>query len=203
MAESSPELNPVLAEQQRAWLTAAQAGDDDAREQLCVSYRHDVVAYISSRVGADQDTAEDIAQTTMMRLWSYDLSEFQDRGDGLKPLVVTIAKNAWRDNRRSLIRRKSVVTDEVDVYGDIYYPTAGTTAEQRADDRAEIEYLIAKLAERMVQTGTGSDTLSALLLFADGYTDAEIAELQNTTTLNVRQRVSRARRVLKKILEVD
>jgi RNA polymerase sigma-70 factor (ECF subfamily) len=97
--------NPTDSDQ-RMLLAAAQAGDEQAFQQLIAPYRHALDVHCYRMLGSVQD-AEDLAQETLLRAWRA-LDRFEPRAQ-FQTWLYRIATNACLDELARRPRRPGLI----------------------------------------------------------------------------------------------
>ncbi|MEM8547335.1 MAG: RNA polymerase sigma factor [Pseudomonadota bacterium] len=135
------------------------------------------------RLSGDPDLANDALQNTFLQAWQ---SRDTFRGDGARPWLFVIARNASRR-----LRTPPVATPAAETADPGADPAAAQTARETA---AQLEHALAKLPE---------DTREAIVLSRVAGLDLdEIAGILGTTNGALRVRLSRGLAALKKELEL-
>lgn len=146
-------------------------------------FNHNIVAMrdellaAALRLSGNSDTAEDLVQEVMLRLW--DMRSKLDRHTCHKALALTILRNKFYDEQRHAR----------------FETPAKTTADERGREDTRVEtvdevVLIEKIME-------GLPPLQAQILRMkeiDGYDKEEIMKITGCTAESLRQNLSRARR---------
>jgi len=173
-------------------LPAARAGDDRAFAEL-VAATQGIVASIALAIVRDVQHSEDVAQEVYLQVWTK-LDELRN-ADSFLPWLREMTRNRSRD---SLRRRKSRPGDAPNADPDREF--ARLTARDRASDA-----LVAD--ERARALDEAFDALEPevrevlTLYYREGESTAQVAALLDLRPATVRQRLSRARRSLKKGVE--
>ena len=146
-------------------------------ETLYRSYAHDVRRFAYGLTGNAAD-ADDIAATTFARAWS---SNRAIKATTARGYLFAIARNLWRDQRRTL----RTTTHEVDGLADPADPESVAIGQERSD-----------AVMRAIDALAPGDR-EALLLRAGGLGYAEIAHVLSISITAAKARVFRARQKLK------
>ena len=173
-------------------LTAWAAADLDAAFPAVVR-EHGSVAYSTAlRLGLQPADAEDLAAETFARAYAA-MREYPPeriRQLRLRPWLVTIALNLWRNRLRAAARRPAPVPlDAADP------PDAAAGPEQRAlaaDGQRDLAHLLAGLPE--------DQRVPVVLRHVVGLTYDEIAEVLGCPVGTAKSHVSRGLRALRALL---
>lgn len=148
-----------------------------------------VVVTTARRILAEPAEAEDVAQETMLRLWTsaakLDLDPF-----GLRPWLRRVATNLAIDRVRS--RRREVVTDEVPEVEVAPAQQAGLDA---GDLTARVNQALSLLPERQ--------RLAITLFHYEGLSQSEVGQALGVSDEAVESLLARARRALKTSLKTE
>ncbi|AEM87385.1 RNA polymerase sigma factor [Streptomyces violaceusniger] len=173
--------------------TRVRAGDPDAFGQLfdeCASvvYRHAV------RLTGDWGMADDIVSLTFLEAWR--LRERLLPGDGsLRPWLLGIATNVTRNTTRAARRHQAALANlpPPDPVPDF--------ADEVTQRLADIEELAA--AQKALRTMRRGEREVFTLCVWEGLDAATVAEALGVATGTVRARLSRARKRLRKLTELE
>jgi RNA polymerase sigma-70 factor, ECF subfamily len=170
---------------QRALLTAAQAGDELAFRRLVEPYRHALEVHCYRMLGSAHD-AEDLAQETLLRAWRA-LERFEPRAQ-FQTWLYRIATNACLNELERRPRRPEPVEPFPDTPRDeasaaTYDPAA------RYAIREGMELALLRAIQELPARQR------AVLIFRDvlGWTASEVAELLESTVASVNSALQRAR----------
>jgi len=134
----------------------------------------------AQRLTGDDDSAEDMVQEVMLKLWS--MRETLDRYDNKKALAVTIMRNIQTDRWRHSRFESGKEIAEYDLKGE------DLTAEHR-DESALISRIVGHLPPLQRQIFTMKEI--------EGYDSKEIMRIIGCTQESLRQNLSRARRKIR------
>ncbi len=162
-----------------ALLRRASEGDREAFEGLLEPHRQAVATFLRRLLG-DSD-AEDAVQTTFLQAWKA-ISTFEG-GRPLRPWLITIALNEARK-----LRRTTTWLIPTDNLPPVVAPLSPDTTD-RAGTCARILAILAGLPDEQRAT--------LLLRFQEGFTPAEIAQVEGVSVNAIRLRLSRAIRSLR------
>jgi RNA polymerase sigma-70 factor (ECF subfamily) len=176
--------NPANNDQRRL-LAAAQAGDEQAFQELIEPYRHALHVHCYRMLGSAQD-AEDLAQETLLRAWRA-LARFEPRAQ-FQTWLYRIATNACLDELERRPRRPELIDPFPDrPLGESDAPVYDPAARYAIREGMELALV------RAIQELPGSQR--PVLIFRDvlGWTAPEVAELLDTTVASVNSALQRAR----------
>ncbi|MDI1449656.1 sigma-70 family RNA polymerase sigma factor [Polyangium sp. 6x1] len=172
----------------RALLARAQAGDREAFRSLYQDLYDPVSRFVGRRVRRREDV-EDLVGRVFHKLLEH-LGDVDLRRGSVRMYVLSIARNAVIDHARA--RREGTPIDDV--------------APILADDRATpLDSLVQKERIRALRAAVAAlpDHVQEVLAlrYGDGLEHAEIAALLGESTAAVKQRLSRAQRSLREVLQ--
>lgn len=166
-------------------VSAAQAGEPDAAEELVRAYAKRLSAYLYRLTGSVHDS-EDLMQETFARFFGA-LDGYRNDGH-LKAYLFRIASNL-ASHRAARAHRRDVDLDHASQVAD---GAPGPYQQAAARDQAR------GLAERLSRLP--ADQREALLLRTqEGMDYAQIAEVQGASVSAVKVRVFRAREALREV----
>lgn len=160
----------------------AQNGDEQAMTSL-ITLHKGLVFTIISRMTNDYHMSEDLTQDTFIRAF-VNIGKVKS-GEHFRPWLCTIARNIVRDYFR---KSKSNATISFDQVKEFHGQWDETTRR-----RVIVQNALAKLAEK--------DRILLTLTYYEGLSLREVAEAMKMTESNVKVRVHRARKKLRKHLE--
>ncbi len=167
------------------YLSTIDSKEDRSKfEQLYITYRQRMF-YIANRILKDEYLSEDAVHQAFLRI--IDNLDKIDKVDCHKTqgFIVVIVENIAIDFYRKRKRENNISFDEIEIY----------IGDMREDDIPilnDIETAILKLP-------TNYSTVLRLK-FSQGYSNKEISDILNISEENVRQRISRGKKRLAKIL---
>jgi RNA polymerase sigma-70 factor (ECF subfamily) len=148
-----------------------------------------VVVTTARRILAEPTEADDVAQETMLRLWTtaakLDLGPF-----GLRPWLRRVATNLAIDRVRS--RRREVVTDDVP---EVEVPPSQQAGLDSGDLTARVNQALSLLPERQ--------RLAITLFHYEGLSQSEVGQALGVSDEAVESLLARARRALKTSLKTE
>ena len=171
-----------------AMLSAVGSGDQAAFRRLSERHLGAIVA-VARRILNDEAEAEDVAQETMLRLWTQ-AATLQVPPAGIRPWLRRVATNLSLDRLRS--RRRTDVTDEVPEQPQ--EPEQGRDLEQR-EISARVAAALAALPERQ--------RLALVLFHFEGRSQVDVGAALGVSDEAVESLLSRARRALRAALKDD
>lgn len=170
----------------------AQRGDADAFERLARPCGPTLYRVAASCLGAQDADVADAVQSALIAAWRNIGSLREPRH--FKTWLVRITINACRQ-----LQRGRAATVPLEAVGeerlDASLREAGRTDEVASDTDDSFRALVAAAGEGCA--------LAITLYYGEGYSTAEIAELLDTTTENVRQRLFRGRKRIARALGCD
>ncbi|MBI3951487.1 MAG: sigma-70 family RNA polymerase sigma factor [Acidobacteria bacterium] len=176
----------------------ARDGDEQAFEELVNKHSSRVLS-IAARFFRQPELREDIVQEVFIKVFQS-LSSFQP-GAPFEPWLTRIAVNACYDQLRRAQRRKelmfSEITDQEADWLNRHYSLQSVELFEQEEQRK----VAAGLAEKVLTTLVPEDRMALLLFERDGLTTAEIARALGWSRTNVKVRLFRARRALRKTIE--
>ena len=176
--------NPTDSDQ-RMLLAAAQAGDEQAFQQLIAPYRHALDVHCYRMLGSVQD-AEDLAQETLLRAWRA-LDRFEPRAQ-FQTWLYRIATNACLDELARRPRRPELIDPFPDrPVGEAEAPLYDPAARYALREGMELALV------RAIQQLPGRQR--PVLIFRDvlGWSAPEVAELLESSVASVNSALQRAR----------
>ena len=184
-------MSDVLALRLAPDVTAAARGDQQAFARL-VDVTRNTVASITLSILRDIELSRDVAQEVYLMVWR-DLRKLRDPASfmpWLRQLTRNRAHQALRAHVRSRRRVMSVGDDVLDAVSDPR-PDA-LQALLSAEDRAALTTAIEELPEASREV--------VLLYYREGQSAAQVAQLLDLSEAAVKQRLSRARSMLRSAL---
>jgi len=184
------------------FVAAAVAGDRDAAAELIE--RHAAAVYaVCLGLLADPDRAEDIAQDALLKAIEK-LATLRDPAT-FRSWLLSIARNLCRDHWKLSQRRQELLAERVEraefrVVGDTAAapdPIPGMATPPGVDGEnagPDLQMALARLPEKF--------RLPLLLYYFDGLSSARVGEALGISATGAGARLCRARRALRRILEV-
>jgi len=171
----------------------AQAGPsvNSERVETLFELHHDRVFRTAYRVTGSAADAEDVLQTVFLRIARG--QEGADAADNTEAYLSRAAINASLDLLRSRKRSNAVALDDVENHASVSQFVSQQNPETHHQDR-ELRKLI---REAIAKLGATAGQMFALRYF-EGYGNAEIAGIMNTSPLVVGVTLHRARARLRK-----
>lgn len=164
----------------------AQVAEGDARAFAVLSERHlDRIHALAWRLTGNAADAEDVAQEVFVRLWTK-APDWRPGAARLSTWLYRVAFNLSIDWQRRSRRQAERPLDDAAVLEDPA-PGAEETLAAKGRDRA-VETAIHGLPERQ--------RAAILLTYAEGFSNAEVAEILETSVKSVESLLVRARREL-------
>jgi RNA polymerase sigma-70 factor (ECF subfamily) len=165
-------------------ISATLAGDEEAFAAL-VRRHQGRVFRLAGRFFRQRQDVEEVAQETFLRAW-LKLGTYKARAPFEHWLTRLCLRCAY-----DRLRRPSQSPGVSETYEELQDPAAATAADPTA--RLEVERLLAGLQP--------ADRFLLVLLEAEGWSVAEIAERLGWSRVNVKVRAHRARQRLRRVLE--
>lgn len=174
--------------EEMAWVTRAQTGDDEAFTQLVEAYQTHVYNLCYRMLG-EPESAEDAAQETFLRAYQH-LHRY-DRKRPFATWLLSIAAHYCIDRlRRRKFTMTSIDLDEDE--GGFELPDANApnpeSETMQSEQRRRMQGLLTRL--------DSVDRAAIVLRYWEDYSEAEIAQTLNLTVSAVKSRLHRARREL-------
>ncbi|BFO17851.1 sigma-70 family RNA polymerase sigma factor [Streptomyces sp. KM77-8] len=182
----TPEERESADELITSWALTARGGDPEAVEKFVRALQRDV-RYFVGYLGADPETADDLAQDTFLRALGS-LHRFEGRSSA-RVWLLSIARRAVIDNYRYASARPRLAdTDD--------WQAAAERAQERGLPGFEDGIALAELLDALPAERREAFVLTQLV----GLPYAEAAELSGCPVGTVRSRVARARAALTRSL---
>jgi RNA polymerase sigma-70 factor (ECF subfamily) len=178
---------------ERALIQRAQAGDEDAFEQL-VTMHADRVYGALRRFGLDPGEADDVAQDVFLRAWRS-----LDRFEGRAQLSTWLYRIAFNEAQRRLARNASA-TVGVDPAGEDRLQTIHGPASERPEARLEDQELTTML-EHALRELPDEWRAAVVLRDLEGLSTAEAARIVGVREPAFKSRLHRGRMQLRVLLE--
>jgi RNA polymerase sigma-70 factor (ECF subfamily) len=185
--------NPDADALDQADMARLQAGHDGALNDLMTRHAGVLHGFLSRFIG-DEDSADDLAQETFVRVY-LNRSTFKT-GTRFSPWLFTIAGNLARNHLRTRSRRPEVPLDAPGPGGGsgiaAYVPGSDPTPDEgmlRAERNSEIRRAVAALPDDLRE--------AVVLCELEDRAVAEAAGLLSTTVKAVESRLYRARKQLR------
>lgn len=195
MAAGDPRL--ALASDEMAELISriAEQRDREAFQALFLHYGPRVKGLLL-RKGADQDTAEDLMQETMLSVWNKASLYHSGRGS-VSTWIFTIARNLRIDRLRKESARHFEDIDEMEIGpGDVSEADEAVAQDERVISRQEGERVTEALAEL-----PDEQAVILRLAFEEDLSQREISEQLGLPLGTVKSRMRLAYRKLRLALE--
>ena len=162
----------------------AQDGDEQAMAEIITIHKV-LINTIIFRMVNDPELSKDLTQETFIRFFlKLDKIKYPDK---TRTWLCRIARNIVYDHFRKEKRRKTVSIEDIP-------ETTGESNIEKRHRKMIIQDALQRLKER--------DRMILTLAYYEGFNMAEIAEIMNLSTNNVKVRLYRARLKLKEELEV-
>ncbi len=186
MRTLSPPLIPltfstmtVESDEDALWVRAARGGDRDAFARLVVKYQGRVFR-LASRFFRHREDVEEAAQETFLTAWRK-----LDRYSGRAPFEHWLTRVCLNTSLTLLRKRPTNVALEREV----------STTSNGTEAKLDAARLIAQLSP--------ADAMVLKLMYAEGWSVAEVADRMGWSQANVKVRAHRARRKLRRTVEED
>lgn len=187
------DLQPPNPTQERQWIDAAKAGDQDAFEALIRLYEKKVFA-LTKRLCANPDDAQEAAQEAFLAAWQG-LPFFRGESS-FATWLYRLTSNACMDLLRKEQRRQSAAgpsLDDEDANVEVAAPAGDPQTEA---ERSELSHAI----ERGLRSLSADYRAVLLLREIHQRSYEEIAETLDVDLGTVKSRISRGRKLLRKYL---
>lgn len=178
---------------ERQLITAAQAGDNDALNELIEYHWQPIYQFIAFKIGNPQD-AQDLAQETFVRAFRA-LPRYQERNATFRTYLGKIALNLIADYWRKLGRSPQTV--DVTDYRGLLEDTEIRPEDQvvKTEREREVAEALAQLPEEQRQV--------VQMRLLSGYSVQETAEKMSKTEAAVKMLQQRALANLRKIININ
>src|SRR5262245_57831073 len=178
----------------------ARAGSDAAFVVLMARHRNDIY-WLAFRFLGNRSDAEDIVQETFFRAWRS-ISSFDGRAQirtWLYRIAINLAGMHWRASNRRQTESLQALLPHVEESGDSEATETAWTG-RRADDVIEQKQFAQQVQEAFEHLCDSHRAVFALRDLEGGTTE-EVASALSISPANVRQRLLRARKNLRRHLE--
>lgn len=156
-------------------------------EKLYKKYKQ-MMFYIANKILRDIYLSEDVVHQAFIRIMNnLDKIEEVD-SKKTKAFVVVIVENIAIDCYRKRKKENRVSFDEIEIY--------------ISDETEKDNLILSDIEEAILRIQTNYASVLRLK-YAQGYSNKEISEILNISEENVRQRISRGKKKLQEILNVD
>jgi RNA polymerase sigma-70 factor (ECF subfamily) len=174
------------------------AGDEPAFEELVAKYGKRVLG-IAARFFRQPEVREDIVQEVFIKIFQS-VGSFR-RNEPFEPWLTRITVNTCYDHLRQMHRRKELtfshITNQEAEWLNRQYSLHAVEVFEREEQRR----VAAELAEKILATLSPEEQMALLLYERDGLSTAEIANVMGWSRTNVKVKLFRARRALRKTLD--
>jgi RNA polymerase sigma-70 factor (ECF subfamily) len=192
------EIEPSSPVKEGHLIDRARAGDEAAFEQLVAAHGKRVLS-IAARFFRQPDVREDIAQEVFIKVYQS-LDSFRI-GEPFEPWLTRITLNACYDHLRQIQRRKELKLSEITEDETAWLERQGSALAMKTFEQDREREVAAGLAEKVFDTLSPDDRMALLLYERDGFSTAEIAQVLGWSRANVKVRLLRARRSLRRSIE--
>uniref|UniRef100_UPI003F496632 RNA polymerase sigma factor n=1 Tax=Actinoplanes sp. CA-151224 TaxID=3239904 RepID=UPI003F496632 len=172
---------------------------DDAEEKAYEAFYLEIIRPLARRalvLGCPAHRAEEIAREVLVKIWQQWEKLAPWTEDHRTAYAMRSVRNAVRDMRRSDGRRRETPVEDVQVA--IRNPAGASHVERTVVDRDE-----AKRVWAFVKKNLPDREREVLLLMADGFSAAEIADELRINPSTVRSHLQRARKSLNSYREEE
>jgi RNA polymerase sigma-70 factor (ECF subfamily) len=191
-AESAVKIRPAITQVKPAGTTVSDGGNSAIESVEGLFQQHNQRVFRTAyRVTGSAADAEDVLQTVFLRMTRG--QEAANTAENVEAYLCRAAVNASLDLLRSRKRSKAVAIDDLEGEASVASFSAGKNPETHHEDR-ELRNLI---REAVGKLGDTAGQMFALRYF-EGYGNAEIAQIMNTSALVVGVTLHRARTRLRK-----
>ncbi|MCA9613515.1 MAG: RNA polymerase sigma factor [Sandaracinus sp.] len=175
---------------ERALVDALRRGDRAAFDVAFDRFRPRIFSFLA-RLGGDRALAEDLTQETFLRLASHAQSLAPDTK--LRAWLFAVARNLQRDHRRKRLLDLDRL-ESLSLWPERRVPVSSPLDLTEADEtRRRLEHALLRVPEPMRE--------ALLLVVVEGLSNDDAAEVLGLRPDALRQRVSRARALLREALE--
>lgn len=188
MPTPTHQVSPLTEEQQL--LKRFAAGEINAFWQLFQQYRDHLWRCCLKWTKGNSTEAEDLLSQAMLKAWEK-VQKFAGKIDNFKSWLTTLTRNFWIDITR---RRGSAAVEDIEVYGE-RHELGLVSVEQTPESALESEEKN-KVIRRAIEELPNWLRETFILHYYRGLSNPEIAQEQEISDVNVRQRISRARKIL-------
>lgn len=161
-------------------------------EEVYHLYKKDLL-YIANDILNDYYEAEDVVQTAFVKFSDYLYEDIDVKSHKTKALIVLIVRNL---SFNIYNQRKNRPTANIDELEDVIFDEANISPEVNVL-RLDRTYEIAKSLSKI--NSSYADILALKYTFE--YSNSEIATILSISEVNVRKRLSRAKKALKNIIK--
>lgn len=170
------------------YLNTIKSVEDKSKfEQLYIKYRQ-TMFYTANRIIKDEYLAEDIVHQAFLRIMDNLDKIDENNCHKTKAFIVVIVENIAIDFYRKRKRGKHISFDDMEVY--------------IKDIKNENDFILNEVEESILKLPINYSTVLRLK-YSQGYSNKEISEILKITEENVRQRISRGKNKLAKILDKE
>lgn len=170
------------------YLSLIEAEEDKRKfERIYDSYKQ-TMFYAANRILKNHHTAEDAVHQAFLRLINHLDKINENDCHKTRAFLVVITEHIAIDIYRKLKRANTLSFDELEIY---------------IADNSPPEYEVIDNVSSAIDSLPVNYSTVLRLKFSQGYNDSEIAQILDITEDNVRQRISRARKKLKQLLQKE
>jgi RNA polymerase sigma-70 factor (ECF subfamily) len=177
----------------------AREGDEEAFEEIVRRYSPRVF-YTASKFFRQRAQVEDIAQDVFLKAFT-ELKKFEGRGS-FEGWLTRITTNRCLNELRGAKRRPEAVVSNLSEEQSDWLDAQLATKSAEIHKASEQSRIAADLAERVLATMSADDRLVLTLLDGEGLSVKEVAEHAGWSQAKVKVQAFRARRRMRKAVEV-
>lgn len=170
------------------YLNIIESVEDKSKfEQLYITYRQ-TMFYVANRIIKDEYLAEDIVHQAFLRIMDNLDKIDENNCHKTRGFIVVIVENIAIDFYRKRKSGSNISFDEMEVY--------------IKDIKNENDFTLNGVEEAILKLPINYSAVLRLK-YSQGYSNEEISEILKITEENVRQRISRGKNKLAKILDEE
>lgn len=170
------------------YISMIESREDKRKFEKFYKKYKQIMFYIANKILRDVYLSEDVVHQAFIRIMNnLDKIEEVD-SKKTKAFVVVIVENIAIDCYRKRKKENRVSFDEIEIY--------------ISDEIEKDNLILSDIEEAILRIQTNYASVLRLK-YAQGYSNKEISEILNISEENVRQRISRGKKKLQEILNVD
>ena len=181
----------IVLEQEKEILKKVKNGDGEAFGELYDFYAPRVYRFVRLKVDS-QETAQDVASETFLRIWKY-LQEQKKIRERFQALLYKIARNLVIDFYRSRSVREILIEDNLEEFSDVEDGNASDKLVLRQEEMKGVKKALVQIHPNY------QDVI--IWYYLDDLSVSEIAEILDKNEGTVRVLVHRAVKSLREVME--